>query len=107
MQLKFRSAYQEFAEYDVVKHSNNCQIRVRHNQRSGVVHIDDYSKELSEEQRKSLFRLFLDVQRSDRNNVRAKYKVLTNQLERDIYKKVFLQAVESNRRMFRANKRLH
>jgi hypothetical protein len=107
MQLRFRSAYQGIAEYQLIKHSNNCQIRLRHNQRTGVVHIDDYSRELSAEQRKSLFRLFLGVQRSDRNNVRAKYKTLTNQVERDIYRKVFIDAIASNKRMFRANTSLH
>jgi len=107
MKLQFRSAYQGIIEYTVIKHSNNCQIRLRHDHFSGVVHIDDWSKELSELQRKALFREFLNDQRSDRNNVREKYKTITNQTEKDIYKKVFLSAIASNKRIFRANKGLH
>jgi hypothetical protein len=107
MQLQFRSAYQSIAEYTVIKHSNNCQIRLRYNQSTGIVHVDDWSKELSEEQRKLLFRAFLNYQRLDRNNVRMKFKTLLNQVERDIYKNIFLKAIEDNKRMFRANKNLH
>ncbi|MFT5716000.1 MAG: hypothetical protein ACI9T7_000173 [Oleiphilaceae bacterium] len=107
MKLQFRSSYQGVAEYNVIKHCNNCQIRLRHNQRTGVVHIDDWSNELDVEQRKSLFRDYLNFERLDRNKVRAKYKILTNQVEKDIYKSVFLKAIEENKRLFRANKNLH
>jgi hypothetical protein len=107
MQLQFRSSYQDIAEYNVIKHSNNCQIRVRYNIRSGEVYIDDWSKDLSEIQRKALFREFLSYQRLDRDNVRNKYKTISNQVEKDIYKNVFLKAIKDNKRMFRANISLH
>jgi hypothetical protein len=104
--LKFRSSYQGIAEYDVIKHQNNCQIRLRHNQRNDMVYIDDWSKELTAETRKLLFREFLNFERLDRNRVRAKFKTLTNQVEKNIYKNVFLKAIEDHKRMFRANKDL-
>jgi hypothetical protein len=107
MQLQFRSSYQNIAEFNVIKHSNNCQIRLRLNHKSGEVYIDDWSKSLSESQRKLLFRHFLQFQRLDRNKVRAKYKTLTNEVEKDIYKNVFLKAIEDNKRMFRVNTDLH
>jgi len=108
MKLRFISSYQGIAHYGLIsKATLNESVRCEIVHSTGEIKFQDYSKRLSDFDKKQAFRVYLKMQRLDRKELLNRLHDEDKSYDRNIVVDVFTDSIKYSQRIFRTNKNLH